>query len=106
MLGSNVKQFDVLSGAATLLEQTQRTIKVDWNSHFGEILPNRVFDDCPNANLDLRVLKEGKFLSPFKFLDFTIIFNLFVKHQLLRFLPLRPHQGRDKDVMSALKDLL
>ena len=58
MLNGNIYQVELLGGTGTLLEKTQRSIEIDRDSDLRDILPYRVFDDAPNADLNLGIFKE------------------------------------------------
>ena len=42
----------------TILQKTQRGIEIHRDSDLRDIFPDRVFDDAPQADLDLRILEE------------------------------------------------
>jgi hypothetical protein len=58
LLYGYIHQVELLCGTCTLLEKTHRGIEIDRDSDLGDIFPDRVFDDAPHADLDLRIFKE------------------------------------------------
>lgn len=58
-----VQDKKVLSGASHLLEETEGLVEVDWDCDLREVLPDRVLQDRPDADLHLRVFEEREFLS-------------------------------------------
>ena len=82
----SVKQVKTVTNCGLHLKSTQRLTHVDWKGDASEILANRVFNDRPNTELDLRVFEEWKSFSRWRinFLLYDRQLPVLLKKILLR----------------------